>query len=180
MLNAHNCIDVNAALSKFLLIWWHPILNRAVCRYRNWIGDHMTSFTFWHKTVYKFIRQVVPISERPLQFFFILNPTKKKQTKIVLKRWCATVHVGVEGVKWEERTFSYLQALFLPLVFWKKVQQKLYWIFNCDFCNWPLCTFTNWISKTRGVDTFWCMQWHQKVISELIALYFYQFSISRT
>ena len=38
-------------------------------------------------------------------------------TKIVRKRWCATLPIGVEGVKGEEETLAYKPAFFLPLVF---------------------------------------------------------------
>ena len=47
-----------------------------------------------------------------------------------------------------------------------------YWICNCDFWIWLLCTFTDRISQTRENDPYCCMQWHQEVIAELITLYF--------
>ena len=64
---------------------------------------------------------------------------------------------------------------FLSVFSFWKFQSKLYWIFNCDFWIWPLCTFTDRISQTREDDTFWWMQWHQEMIAELIALYFINF-----
>ena len=72
------------------------------------------------------------------------------------------------------REYLHIHRLSFCLYFWK-FQPKLYWIFNCDFWIWPLCTFTDLISQTREDDTFWCMQWHQEVIAELIALYFISF-----
>ena len=69
----------------------------------------------------------------------------------------------------------YTSTGFLSTFSFWKFRQKLYWIFNCDFLIWPLCTFTDRISQTCKDDTFWCMQWHQEVIAELIALYFINF-----
>ena len=69
----------------------------------------------------------------------------------------------------------YISTGFLSGFSFLKFQPQLYWIFNCDFWIWPLCTFTNRISQTHGVDTFWCMQWHQEVIAELETLYFINF-----
>ena len=69
----------------------------------------------------------------------------------------------------------YISTGFLSAVSFWKFQSKLYWIFNCDFWIWPLCTFTDRISQTREDDTFLCMQWHQEMIAELIALYFIYF-----
>ena len=65
----------------------------------------------------------------------------------------------------------YISTGFLSAFNFWKYQPKLYWIFNCDFWVWPLCTFTDRISQTREENTFWCMQWHHEVIAELIALY---------
>ena len=48
----------------------------------------------------------------------------------------------------------YLSTGFLSLFSFWKFQPKLYWIFNCDFWIWPLCTFTDRISKTHEDDIF--------------------------
>ena len=64
---------------------------------------------------------------------------------------------------------------FLSAITFWKFQQKLYWIFNCDFWSWPLCTFTDRISQTHKDETVWCIQWNQEVITELIAFYFIHF-----
>ena len=69
----------------------------------------------------------------------------------------------------------YICTGFLSAFSFWKIQPKLYWIFSCDFWIWPLCTLTDRISQTHEDDTFLCMQWHQEVIAELIALYFINF-----
>ena len=69
----------------------------------------------------------------------------------------------------------YISTGFLSVFSFWKIQPKRYWIFNCDFWIWPLCTLTDRISQTHEDDTFWCMQWHKEVIADLIALYFINF-----
>ena len=141
-------------------------LNCAVYCWRNFIENHTKRFTVWRKTVHTLFRQVLLISEWHLQIFDF-ESKETNPTHILRKLWFATIQIGVESVKGKEGTFTYQQAYFLPLVFENSNK------FNCDF--WPLCTFTDRILQTRGVDTFWCMQWHQEVMAELIALHFIKF-----
>ena len=92
----------------------------------------------------------------------------------------STEALARKALDWSRRCLRVLGNIYIStglisaFSFWK-FQSKLYWIFNCDFLIWPLCTFTDRISQTRKDDTFWCMQWHQEMIAELIALYFINF-----
>ena len=106
--------------------------------------------------------------------FFYLNPKKQ-----IEQRFYGSF--GAQGLRLEltvsmaMREHLRIHRLSFCLQFFWKFEPKLYWIFNCDFRIWPLCTFTDRISQTHEDHTFWCMQWHQEVIAELIALYIIKF-----
>ena len=141
---AQNCIISHAALCEVLSIWWRPILNCAVYRYRNFNGNNMICFRVWHKTVHTFFRQVLLISEWHLPLFDF-ESQESNRTKILRILWCTRLQIGVEGVKGDEEIFTYPPDFFLPFSFWK-FQSKLYWLFHCDFWIWPLGTLTDRIS----------------------------------
>ena len=105
--------------------------------------------------------------------FLILNPRKQTEQRFYESFGAPGFILELKVLKGEGNI--YITTSFLSAYRFWKFQPKLYWIFNCDFWIWPLCTFTDRISQTRGVDTFLCMQWYQEVITELIALYFINF-----
>ena len=103
-------------------------------------------------------------------FWITRNKPNKDSTEALVNKasdWSWMCQRGLGNI--------YISTGFLSTFSFWKIQQKLYWIFNCDFWIWPLCTLTDRISQTHEDDTFWCMQWHQEVIAELIALYFINF-----
>ena len=108
--------SAHAALCDVLSIWWRPILNCAVYRYRNGIGNHMIRFTVWQKTVHTSFRQVNLITEWDLQIFDF-ESQETNRTKILRKLWFARLQIGVEGNKGDKGTFTYPPAFFLLLVF---------------------------------------------------------------
>ena len=173
MLNAENCIITNAALCEVLSIWWRPILNCLVYRYCNFIGNHMIRFTAWHKTVHTFYSASSAHLGMTFAYFWFWiprNKPKKDSTEALMRKasdwnWRCQRGLGI----------IYISTGFLSAFRFWKFHPKLYWIFNCDFWIWPLCTFTDRISQTHEYDTFWYMQWHQEVIAELIVLYFINF-----
>ena len=95
---------------------------------------------------------------------------------ILRKLWCARLQIGVEGVKGEEGTFTYLPAFFLPLVFENSSQSFIE--YSTDFWIWPLCTFTDRISETRGSIRFsacsdikkWLLNWYHFTLLIFIKL----------
>ena len=115
MLNAKNCIIANAALCEVFSIWWRPILNCAVYRYRNFVENQMICFTVWNKIVHMFFRQVLLILEWHLHIFYF-ESEETNRTKILRKLWCARLQIGFEGVKGGQRTFTLHTDFFLPLV----------------------------------------------------------------
>ena len=104
---------------------------------------------------------------------FILNPKKKQAEQRFYESF------GSQGFRFqlkvwkEKKKHLHIHRLSFCLYF-LTFQQNLYWIFTCDFWIWPLCTFTDRISQTRG-EYFCCMQWHKEVIAVLIAFYFIHF-----
>ena len=165
MLNAQKCIITNAALCEVLSIWWRPILNCAVYPYRNFIRNHRIRFTVWHKTVYTFIRKILLISEWPLHIFGF-EPQETNRTKILRKLWCARLQIGVQGVKGEEGTFTYLSAFFLILVFENSSQSFIeYWTVAFGFG--PFALLPAGYRKCMGSITFgacsdikkWLLNW---------------------
>ena len=57
---------------------------------------------------------------------FDFESQETNRTKIQRKLWRATLQIGLEGVKGDEGTFTHPPVFFLPLVFEKKIQQKIY------------------------------------------------------
>ena len=79
--------------------------------------------------------------------FLIFNP--KKQTE---QRFYAALVRKASDWSWRcQRGLGniYISTGFLSALSFWKLQPKVYWIFNCDSCIWPLCNFTDRISQTR-------------------------------
>ena len=170
MVNGQNCIIANGAPCEVLSIWWRPILNCAVYRYRNFIRNHMIGFTVWQKTVYTFFWQFLLILECHLNNFDFKSQ-ETNQTKILRKLWYARLQIGVEGVKGDKGTLTYPPVFFLPLVF-KNSSQSFIEYSDVTFSTFdPVLFLLTGYHKTHKDDTVWCMQWHQEVIAKLIALY---------
>ena len=170
---AQNCIIAHAALCKVLSIWWRPILNCAVYRYRNFDAYNMIRIIVWHKTVHTFFRQVLLISEWHLPIFDF-ESQESNRTKNLRKLWCTRLQIGAEGVKGGEETFTYPPDFFLPLGFENSSQNFTeYSIVTFGFD--PCALLPTGYRKRAKLILFSCMQWHQEVIAELIALYFINF-----
>ena len=98
-------------------------------------------------------------------FFLYFESIETNRTKMLQKRWCTRLKIGVEGVLGEEKHL-HIHRLSFCLLFLKIAAKVLF-----NFYLWPVCTCIIRISQTRDDDTFWCMQWHQEVIAELIAIW---------
>ena len=113
--------------------WWRPILNCAVNRYRNFIGNHMILFAVWHKRVHtffcKFFFSHYGMTFAYFWFCLLRNKPIEDSTE-------ALVHTASdwswECVKGDQELFKYPPAFYLPLVFFL-IQSTLYWIIDCDF-----------------------------------------------
>ena len=132
----------------------------------------MIRFTIWHKTIHFFSASSAKFGMTFAYFCFWIakNKPNKDSTEALVHKasdWSWMCQRGLGNL--------YVSTGFLSAFSFWKIQPKLHWIFNCDFWIWPLCTLTDRISQTHEDDTFWCMQWHQEVIAELIALYFINF-----
>ena len=191
MLNAQKCIIANLRFAEFsqshgTQFWTMLFIVTAILSEITWcvrecppwcsiVGATVTMhqlFCILHYyltlTVHTFFRRILLISEWHLHIFLFRtprnNPNKDSKKALVRKAssWSWKCQRGGGNI--------YIHTGFLSAFSFWKFQPKLYWIFNCDFWIWPLCTFTDRISRTRGVDTFWFMQWYQEVIAELKAL----------
>ena len=84
--------------------------------------------------------------------FLILNPRKKPNkdsTEALLRKssdWNWRCQRGFGNI--------YISTSFLSAFCFWKFQPQLYWIFNCDFWIWPLCTFIDRISKNARRQYF--------------------------
>ena len=79
--------------------------------------NHRICFTVCHKTVPAFFRKVLLFQNGICICFSYFESIETNRTKILQKRWCTRLTIGVEGVLGEERTFTYPPGFFLPLVF---------------------------------------------------------------
>ena len=173
MLNAQNIKIASSALCEVLSIWWCPIVNCDVYCFRNFIENQMYKFYCLIQDSSCILSTSSADFGMTFAYFWFWIPRNKphKDSTEALARkasdWSRRCQRGLGNI--------YISTGFLSAFSFWKFQSKLYWIFNCDFWIWPLCTFTDRISQMREDDTFWCMQWHQEMIAELIELYFINF-----
>ena len=96
----------------------------------------------------------------------ILNPRNKPNkdsTKAIVRN----------ASDWEG-IFTHQPAFFLPLGFFLNSNKSFIEYSNVTYGFEPCALWPTWYRK-RALNTLWCMQWHQEVIAELIALYFIAF-----
>ena len=147
-------------------------MNRAVYRYRNFIGNHMIRFTVWHKQSICFPASSAHFGKPFAYFRFWIprNKPNKDSTEILVRKasgWSCRCRRGIGNI--------YMSTGFLSAFSVWKSQPQLYWIFNCDFWFDPCALLPTRYRKRTKTILFWYMQWHQEVIAELIALYFINF-----
>ena len=168
------CIIVitNAALCEVLSIWWRPILNYAVYRYRNFNGNHMIRLQFE-------TRQSIHFSGKCCSFrndiciFQILNPNQ--QIKQIFSR-----SFGAQGFRFEcQKGFgnNYIYTGFLSAFSFWKFQPQLYWIFDCDFCDPCALLPTGYRKRTKTIRFSacsdikkWLLNWQQFTLLIFIKL----------
>ena len=116
MPNPPNCIIANAALCEVFSIWWRPILNCAIHRYRNFIEHQMIRFTVWHMVVHTFFRQVPARFGMTFAYFWFWIPRNKPKKDSTEASVCKASDCSW-GVKGDQGTFTYPPTFFPPLVF---------------------------------------------------------------